>query len=69
MVWAVTNPLRWTVKFALWPQQGERGEGGGGGGGMREHGNGVGYGVVEWVKRSTLRWFGYTERMGMRNLL
>ncbi len=25
---------------------------------------GVGCGVVEWVKRSTLRWFGHTERMG-----
>ncbi len=25
---------------------------------------GVGCGVVEWVKRSTLRWFGHIERMG-----
>ncbi len=30
---------------------------------MRGHGNGVGCGVVEWVKRSTLRWFGHIERM------
>ncbi len=28
--------------------------------GMRGHGSGV----VEWGKRSTLRWFGHTERMG-----
>ncbi len=27
-------------------------------------GSGVGCGVVEWVKRSTLRWFGHIERMG-----
>ncbi len=32
--------------------------------GMRRRGSGVGCGVVEWVKRSTLRWFGHTERMG-----
>ncbi len=31
--------------------------------GMRGHGRGVGCGV-EWVKRSTLRWFGHIERMG-----
>ncbi len=31
---------------------------------MRGHGSGVGCGVVEWVKRSTLRWFGHIERMG-----
>ncbi len=31
--------------------------------GMRGHGSGVGCGVVEWVKRSTLRWFGHIERM------
>ncbi len=24
----------------------------------------VGWSVVEWVKRSTLRWFGHIERMG-----
>ncbi len=32
--------------------------------GMRGRGSGVGCGVVKWVKRSTLRWFGYIERMG-----
>ncbi len=32
--------------------------------GMREHGSGVEYGEVEWVKRSILRWFGHIERMG-----
>ncbi len=32
--------------------------------GMRGHGSGVGCSVVEWVKRSTLRWFGHIERMG-----
>ncbi len=32
--------------------------------GMRGRGSGVGFGVVEWVKRSTLRWFGHIERMG-----
>ncbi len=31
--------------------------------GMRKHGSGVGCGMVEWVKRSTLRWFGHIERM------
>ncbi len=31
---------------------------------MRGHRSGVGCGVVEWVKRSTLRWFGHTERIG-----
>ncbi len=31
--------------------------------GMRGRGSGVGCGVVEWVKRSTLRWFGHIERM------
>ncbi len=31
--------------------------------GMRGHGSGVGCGVVEWVKRSTLRWLGHIERM------
>ncbi len=31
--------------------------------GMRGCGSGVQCGVVEWVKRSTLRWFGHTERM------
>ncbi len=32
--------------------------------GMRGCGNGVGCGVVEWVKRHTLRLFGHIERMG-----
>ncbi len=32
--------------------------------GMRGRGSGVERGVVEWVKRSTLRWFGHIERMG-----
>ncbi len=32
--------------------------------GMRGGEIGVGYGVVEWVKRSTLRWSGNIERMG-----
>ncbi len=31
--------------------------------GMRGRGSGVGCKVVEWVKRSTLRWFGHIERM------
>ncbi len=31
---------------------------------MRGYGNAVGCGVVEWVKRSTLRWFGHIVRMG-----
>ncbi len=31
---------------------------------MRRCGSGVGCGVVDWVKRSTLRWFGHTERIG-----
>ncbi len=29
----------------------------------RGHGSGVGCGVMEWVKRSTLRWFGHIEKM------
>ncbi len=32
--------------------------------GMRGSGSGVGCGVVEWVTRSTLRWFGHIEKMG-----
>ncbi len=32
--------------------------------GMKGSGSGVGCGVVEWVKRSTLRWFSHIERMG-----
>ncbi len=31
--------------------------------GMRGHGSGVGCSVVEWVRRSTLRWSGHIERM------
>ncbi len=31
---------------------------------MKGSGSGVGCGVVEWVKGSTLRWFGHIERMG-----
>ncbi len=31
--------------------------------------SGVGCGVVEWVKRSTLRWFGHLERMGNDELV
>ncbi len=31
--------------------------------GMRGRGSAVGCGVVKWVKRSTLRWFGHVERM------
>ncbi len=31
--------------------------------GMRGCGSGVGYSVVEFVKRSALRWFGHIERM------
>ncbi len=29
----------------------------------RGHESGAGCGVVEWMKRSTLRWFGHIERM------
>ncbi len=32
--------------------------------GMGSQVNGVNCGVVEWVKRNTLRWFGHIERMG-----
>ncbi len=31
--------------------------------GIRRCGSGVGCSVMEWVKRSTLRWFGHMERM------
>ncbi len=37
--------------------------------GMRGRGSGVECGVVEWVKRSTLRWFGHIERMGNEELV
>ncbi len=32
--------------------------------GMGSHANGVNCGVVEWVKRIMLRWYGHIERMG-----
>ncbi len=32
--------------------------------GMGSQVRGVNCGVVEWVKRNTLRWFGHIERMG-----
>ena len=31
--------------------------------GMETHAKGVNCGVVEWVKRNTLKWFGHIERM------
>ncbi len=31
---------------------------------MGSQANGVNCGVVKWVKRSTVRWSGHTERMG-----
>ncbi len=31
--------------------------------GMGASANGVKCGVVEWLKRNTVRWFGHTERM------
>ncbi len=37
--------------------------------GMRGRGSGVGCGVVERDKRSTLRWFGHIERMGNEELV
>ena len=30
--------------------------------GMESCANGMKYAVVEWMKRNTLRWFGYTEK-------
>ncbi len=32
--------------------------------GMGSQANGVNCGVVEWMKRNTLGWFGHIERMG-----
>ncbi len=32
--------------------------------GMGIHANEVNFGVGEWVKRNTLRWFGHIERLG-----
>ncbi len=37
--------------------------------GTRERGSGVGCGVVEWVKRNTLRWCGHIERMGNKEFV
>ncbi len=37
--------------------------------GMRVCGSGVGCSVVEWVKRSTLRWFGCIERMAIEEFV
>ncbi len=37
--------------------------------GMRRRGSGVGCGVVQWVKRSTLKWFGCIERMENEELV
>ncbi len=36
---------------------------------MGNQANEVKCGVVEWVKRNTLRWFGHTERMGSEELV
>ena len=36
--------------------------------GMESKGEGIKCGVVEWVKRNTLRWFGHVERMGEEEL-
>ncbi len=36
---------------------------------MRGRGSGVGCGGVEWVKRSTLIWFGHIEGMGNEGLV
>ncbi len=37
--------------------------------GMGSQANGVNCGVVEWLKRNTLRWFGHIERMGSEELV
>ncbi len=37
--------------------------------GMGSQVNGVNCGVVEWVKRNTLRWFGHVERMGIEEFV
>ncbi len=37
--------------------------------GMRGCGSEVGCSVVKWVKRSTLRWFGHSERMENEKLV
>ena len=36
--------------------------------GMRSKGEGIKCGVVEWVKRNSLRWFGHVERMRKEDL-
>ncbi len=36
---------------------------------MRGRGSGVECGVVEWVKKSILRWFGHIDRMGNEEFL
>ncbi len=36
---------------------------------MRGRGSGVGCSVVEWVKRSTMSWFGHIERMENENFV
>ena len=36
--------------------------------GMESRGEGIKCGVVEWVKRNTLRWFGHVERMKKEDL-
>ena len=33
--------------------------------GVGTHGNGVKFGVVEWVKRNTLLWLGHMERKSL----
>ncbi len=37
--------------------------------GMGSHANGVKCGVVEWLKRNTLKWFGHIERMKSEELM
>ena len=36
---------------------------------MESQANGVDCDVVEWVKRSTLRWFGHIERIGSKEFV
>ncbi len=36
---------------------------------MGSRANGVNCGVVEWVKRNMLRWYGYIEKMGSEEFL
>ncbi len=37
--------------------------------GMGSHANGMNCGVMEWLKRNTLRWFGHIERMGSKEFV